>query len=123
MPEKDKCPDEWEEAMVAMETKQALAALAAMAQESRLAVFRLLVQAGKDGLIASKISELLGIPASSLSFHLKELSHANLLTAKQEGRFITYTANYDTMSDLLNYLTENCCAGDKPCAAPTCRTK
>lgn len=109
--------------MEAMETKQAIVALAAMAQESRLAVFRLLVQTGKDGLIASKISEQLGIPASSLSFHLKELSHADLLSAKQEGRFITYTANYSTMSCLLNYLTENCCAGDQACASPDCPAK
>lgn len=109
--------------MGAMETKQAITALAAMAQESRLAVFRLLVQTGREGLIASKISEQLGIPASSLSFHLKELSHANLLTAKQEGRFITYAANYDTMNFLLAYLTENCCSCDQSCTAPNCVSK
>lgn len=95
-----------------METKQALAALAALAQDSRLAVFRLLVQAGPDGgMVASKIAEALGLPASSLSFHLKELSHANLINPRQDGRFIFYTAEFDTMNALLAFLTENCCGG------------
>ena len=95
-----------------MDTKQALAALAALAQESRLAVFRLLVQAGPDGgIAASKIAEALGMPSSSLSFHLKELTHANLLTPRQDGRFIIYTAQFDTMNALLGFLTENCCNG------------
>lgn len=109
--------------MDTMETRQVITALAAIAQESRLAVFRLLVQTGKEGMIASKISERLGIPASSLSFHLKELSHAQLLTAKQEGRFITYTANYCTMNCLLDYLSENCCAGDNCSNQPSCNDK
>jgi ArsR family transcriptional regulator len=94
-----------------METKQVISALTAIAQESRLAVFRLLVQTGNEGMIASKIAERLAIPASSLSFHLKELSHANLILAQQEGRFITYSANYDVMNALLGFLTENCCSG------------
>jgi ArsR family transcriptional regulator len=94
-----------------METKQVISALTAIAQESRLAVFRLLVQTGNEGMIASKIAEQLAIPASSLSFHLKELSHANLILAQQEGRFITYSANYDVMNALLSFLTENCCSG------------
>lgn len=94
-----------------METKQAIVALAAIAQESRLAVFRLLVQTGKEGLIASKISEHLNIPASSLSFHLKELSYANLISSSQNGRFITYVANFEEMNGLLSFLTENCCGG------------
>jgi ArsR family transcriptional regulator len=105
--------------MAMMETKNALTALAALAQESRLAVFRLLVQAGPEGgMAASKIAEALDIPASSLSFHLKELTHANLLLPRQAGRFIIYTAQFGTMNDLLGFLTENCCSGI-PCA-PGC---
>ena len=108
-----------------MENKQAIAALSAMAQESRLAVFRLLVQAGPAGVIASKISEQLSIPPSSLSFHLKELSHAELVNVQQDGRFMIYTANFDTMHGLLSFLTENCCGGN-PCspapASPACVT-
>jgi DNA-binding transcriptional ArsR family regulator len=92
-----------------VETKNALAALNAMAQESRLAVFRLLVQAGPDGMAASKIGEQLGIAPSSLSFHLKELSHAELLTQKQDGRFVIYAANFGTMNALIGFLTANCC--------------
>jgi ArsR family transcriptional regulator len=102
-----------------METKQAISALAAMAQESRLSVFRLLVQAGAAGLSASKISESLAIPASSLSFHLKELSYADLVHSRQEGRFIFYSANYDTMNSLLGFLTENCCSGEA-CLSTAC---
>lgn len=94
-----------------METKQAITALAAIAQESRLAVFRLLVQTGADGLIASKIGEQLDIPASSLSFHLKELTYANLIQSKQNGRFITYAVNLEAMNELIGFLTENCCGG------------
>lgn len=99
-----------------MDTKHALDALAALAQDSRLAVFRLLVQAGPDGgMVASKIAEALSLPPSSLSFHLKELTHANLITPRQDGRFIFYTAQFDTMNALLAFLTENCCSG-LPCA-------
>jgi len=90
-------------------------ALAALAQESRLATFRLLVQAGPAGLSATKIAEALGTPPSSLSFHLKELTHANLVIPRQEGRFIIYAANFDTMNQLLGFLTENCCGGN-PCS-------
>lgn len=100
--------------MTLMQTPHALAALAALAQESRLAIFRLLVQAGPDGLAASKIAEHLGIAPSSLSFHLKELSHAQLVTARQEGRFIIYAAQMDSMNALIGFLTENCCGG-APC--------
>ena len=94
-----------------MQTQSALAALAALAQESRLAIFRLLVQAGPDGLAASKIAEHLAIAPSSLSFHLKELSHAQLVTARQDGRFIIYAAQMDSMNALIGFLTENCCGG------------
>jgi DNA-binding transcriptional ArsR family regulator len=105
-----------------METKTVIAALAALAQESRLATFRLLVQAGPSGLAASKIAETLGIPPSSLSFHLKELTHAKLVAPRQEGRFIIYVAQFDTMTGLVAFLTENCCGG-VPCSpgdANTC---
>lgn len=101
-----------------METKDILAALAGLAQESRLNTFRLLVQAGPQGLAASKIAEHLDIAPSSLSFHLKELSHANLVTSRQEGRFVIYSANFDTMNGLLAYLTDNCCGGASCSPAP-----
>lgn len=107
-----------------METKSVITALAALAQESRLAIFRLLVQTGPDGLSVGKIGEALNIPPSSLSFHLKEMSHADLVTPKQEGRFIIYSANFQTMNGLVAFLTENCCGGHPctPTAAPTCST-
>jgi DNA-binding transcriptional ArsR family regulator len=98
-----------------MENKHAVLALAALAQESRLAAFRLLVQAGPQGLAASRIAEALGMPPSSLSFHLKELSNANLIVPRQEGRFVIYAAQFDTMNALLGFLTENCCGG-APCS-------
>ena len=98
-----------------MENRDAVQALAALAQESRLAAFRLLVQAGPDGLAASRIAEALAIPPSSLSFHLKELTHANLIVPRQDGRFVIYAAQFDTMNALLGFLTENCCGG-KPCS-------
>ena len=94
-----------------METKTAVAALAALAQESRLAVFRLLVQAGPEGVSAGKLSEALNIPPSSLSFHLKELTHAGMVSSRQEGRFVIYQANYEAATALIAYLTENCCQG------------
>lgn len=97
-----------------MDNKDAVTALAALAQESRLAIFRLLVQAGPAGLAASKIAEALGMPPSSLSFHLKELSHAGLILPRQEGRFIIYAAQFERMNALLGFLTENCCGGN-PC--------
>ena len=94
-----------------METKAVVSLLTALAQESRLAVFRLLVEQGPDGLPAGKIGEQLGIPPATLSFHLKELSHAGLLQSRQESRYIFYSANYAAMNNLLAFLTENCCAG------------
>ena len=108
-----------------METNNAVIALAALAQASRLAVFRALVQAGPAGLAAGKISELTGIPPSSLSFHLKELSHAGLAVSRQEGRFIIYTGNFSTMNALLGFLTENCCGGNpcSPVCSPACVTE
>jgi ArsR family transcriptional regulator, arsenate/arsenite/antimonite-responsive transcriptional repressor len=103
-----------------METKTAVIALAALAQESRLAVFRALVEAGPGGLPAGKISELTGIAPSSLSFHLKELSHAAMVNSRQDGRYVIYTANFSTMTELLGFLTENCCGGAS--CLPVCST-
>lgn len=94
-----------------MNITPAITALSALAHASRLTIFRTLVQAGTAGLPAGKISEMLQIAPSSLSFHLKELAHAELVTATQQGRFVIYVANYSTMNGLLAYLTENCCAG------------
>jgi DNA-binding transcriptional ArsR family regulator len=99
-----------------LDTKASLAALSALAQESRLAVFRLLVQAGPAGMAASRIAGHLDIAPSSLSFHLKELSHAGLLASRQDGRFVIYSANVEAMNGLIGFLTENCCGG-VPCGA------
>lgn len=106
-----------------METIEALSALTAIANESRLAVFRLLVQAGPAGMAAGKIAEAADIPPSSLSFHLKELAHAGLVTSRQESRFVYYTANFERMNGLIGFLTDNCCGGNPcspstPCAIP-----
>jgi DNA-binding transcriptional ArsR family regulator len=97
-----------------MKTKSALTALSALAQESRLAIFRTLIQAGNEGLPAGKISELTKIAPSSLSFHLKELLYAEMVTSRQEGRYVIYAANFLTMNSLLTFLTDNCCGGE-PC--------
>jgi DNA-binding transcriptional ArsR family regulator len=106
--------------MSSMQSKEAVTLLAALAQESRLTVFRLLVQVGPQGLAATKISEQIGVPPSSLSFHLKELSHADLVTTRQEGRFVYYAANFERMNALMAFLTDNCCGGN-PCM-PVCKT-
>lgn len=89
-----------------------IAALGALAQESRLDVFRLLVQAGPEGLSAGHIAEKLGVPSATLSFHLNQLRHAGLVTYRRQGRSLIYVAEYDAMTDLLGYLTENCCRGE-----------
>lgn len=99
-----------------MDTKNAIAALAALAQDMRLAVFRYLVTVGPQGIAASKIAEHLSVPPSTLSFHLKELAHAGLIVARQEGRFVIYAARFDTMNALVGFLTENCCGGN-PCSS------
>lgn len=97
-----------------MQTKAVIGALAALAQETRLDVFRLLVRVGPAGLAATRIAEQLGTPASSLSFHLKELTHAGLIVLRQDGRFHIYAANFDTMNSLISFLAESCCGGN-PC--------
>jgi len=107
-----------------MEQKLAVEALGALAQDSRLHVYRLLVQAGPEGLAASEIAERIGVPTNTLSFHLKTLSHADLVLARQEGRFIYYSANYEQMNTLLAFLTDNCCGGRAcPPAAPARKRK
>lgn len=105
-----------------MQTKEIIAALAALAQESRLAVFRLLVTLGPAGMAASKIAEKLEVAPSSLSFHLKELTHAGLIVPRPEGRFIIYAANFEAMNTLIGFLTENCCGGNvcSPHPRPEC---
>lgn len=94
-----------------MKLSTAVLSLVALAQETRLAVFRLLVEAGPEGINAGAIAEKMGVPAATLSFHLKELSRANLVMSRQEGRFVFYSANYAAMDDLIAYLTDNCCQG------------
>lgn len=94
-----------------MELKDVVTALAALAQDTRLQAYRLLVQAGPQGVAATEIAGQLGIPGNTLSFHLKALSHAALVLSRQEGRFIYYAANYEQMNSLLDFLTENCCGG------------
>jgi DNA-binding transcriptional ArsR family regulator len=94
-----------------MKTPDAVRALAALAQDSRLAVYRLLVEQGQSGLPAGAIAERLDIPSATLSFHLKELAQARLVSARQDGRFIFYAASFDRMNELIGFLTENCCQG------------
>ncbi|MCK9285011.1 MAG: metalloregulator ArsR/SmtB family transcription factor [Rhodocyclaceae bacterium] len=94
-----------------MEINIAVAALAALAQETRLAIFRRLVEAGPEGLNAGAIADALGLPAATLSFHVAQLNRASLVAARQEGRFIFYSANFAAMDELLAYLTDNCCQG------------
>jgi ArsR family transcriptional regulator, arsenate/arsenite/antimonite-responsive transcriptional repressor len=108
-----------------MEKPYAIAALAALAQETRLDIFRLLVQAGEDGMPAGQIGDRLSLPSATLSFHLSQLKHANLVTFRRESRSLIYKAAYPVMNDLLAYLTDNCCQGNaaacglSPCAPAT----
>ncbi len=102
-----------------MESQQAIESLAALAQETRLAIYRLLVQAVPEGLAAGAIAEKLAVAPATLSFHLKELARAGLVTSRTASRFIYYAASIEHMAALMTYLTENCCGG-KPgeCLAP-----
>lgn len=100
-----------------MRSQNAVEALGALAQEHRLALFRLLVQAGPDGMAAGAVADALGVPNSSLSFHLAHLNRAGLIDQRREGRSLIYTANYDAMNALVGFLTENCCGGAE-CAPP-----
>ncbi|MDD4930027.1 MAG: metalloregulator ArsR/SmtB family transcription factor [Gallionella sp.] len=100
-----------------MESTRVVKALAALAQSTRLGVYRLLVAAGPEGIAAGQIAESLGVSPATLSFHFKTLSHAGLIESRQEGRFVFYFANFEVMNDMVAYLTENCCGGN----AETCR--
>jgi ArsR family transcriptional regulator, arsenate/arsenite/antimonite-responsive transcriptional repressor len=99
-----------------MEKSSAVAALAALAQENRLDVFRLLVQAGPDGLAAGEVAAALGIAPNTLTFHFDRLRTAGLVTVRRDGRSMIYAARYETMNSLLGFLTENCCAGTASCS-------
>lgn len=101
-----------------MKIEMAVGALAALAQETRLSIFRLLVQTGKEGLAAGVLGETLGIPPATLSFHLKTLAQARLVKSRTAGRFVIYSANFAEMDNLIAYLTEHCCAGDAAQCAP-----
>lgn len=106
-----------------MDISTAVLNLAALAQESRLTIFRLLVQHGPDGLCVGDIGEELGIPAATLSFHLKELNRAGLVKATRDGRNIFYAPNFDLMNELLMFLTENCCGGRNCTDTKNCKPK
>lgn len=101
-----------------MKKSNVIAALSALAQETRLEIFRLLVQKGPEGLPAGEIGERLGQPSPTLSFHLNQLRFAGLVTSRRQSRLIIYSANYKAMNDVLAYLTENCCAGRPELCAP-----
>ena len=103
-----------------METGNVLGAMAALAHEARLAVFRLLVQAGPEGLQAGEVGERLGILANSLSFHLTRLRYAGLVTSRRNGRNIIYTANYEGVQNLIGFLNENCCEESPEGCPPAC---
>lgn len=101
-----------------MKKSSAIAALGALAQDSRLDIFRLLVQAGHDGIPAGRIGEALGLPSATLSFHLAQLRQAGLITFRREGRSLIYAAEFDAMNGLIGFLTENCCGGDRGACLP-----
>jgi DNA-binding transcriptional ArsR family regulator len=105
-----------------MKLTEVIAGLSSLAQETRLAVYRLLVKQGREGLSAGTIAEALEVPASSLSFHLIQLAHAGLINQERRSRQLIYSANYERMNALLAYLTENCCGGASrasPCDIPS----
>jgi DNA-binding transcriptional ArsR family regulator len=101
-----------------METTDAVTALAALAQDNRLDVFRLLVQAGPEGMPAGEVANALGLAPNTLTFHFDRLRAAGLVTVRREGRSMIYAARFETMNALLAYLTENCCGGDAEACAP-----
>ncbi len=95
-----------------MESSQVVEALAALAQPTRLAAYRLLVACGPEGMAAGQIAEKLNASAATMSFHFKTLSHAGLIVSRQDGRFVYYSANFEVMNGMVAYLTENCCGGN-----------
>src|SRR5437899_1636012 len=94
-----------------MEIKAAVTALAALAQETRLAIYRLLIEAGPEGLSVGRIGQTLDVPGATLSFHLKELARSGLVSSKQEKQFIYYAVDFERMAELMTFLTQNCCQG------------
>jgi len=105
-----------------MDTKKVVAALGALGQETRLEVFRLLVQCGPNGLAAGAIAAALDVPPSSLTFHLRELTYAGLITQRRLGRQLIYAADFAQVNAILSYLTENCCGGNPSLCAPRSKT-
>lgn len=104
-----------------MEKTDVIAALTALAQETRLDIFRLLVEAGPEGMAAGQIGDRLGLASATLSFHLNQLKHAQLVKFRRESRSLIYTAEYPVMNALMAYLTENCCQGaNASCGIPAC---
>jgi len=102
-----------------MEHSSAIEALSGLAHETRLEIFRVLVEAGPDGMPAGQIGERLGLPPATLSFHLNHLKHAGLIARRRNGRSLIYTADFDAMTALVAYLTENCCQGHpEACGLP-----
>lgn len=108
-----------------MNLDTAIIALSALSQETRLRVFKLLIEYGRDGTPAGALSDQLGIPHNTLSFHLSHLAHAGLVTSRKQGRQMIYAANCDAMEDLLAYLRENCCIreGSESACATECKPK
>jgi ArsR family transcriptional regulator, arsenate/arsenite/antimonite-responsive transcriptional repressor len=104
-----------------MQSVQVIRALGALAQEHRLAAYRLLVQAGAAGIPAGVLADRLGVPPSSMSFHLSQLANAGLVTQRRESRSIIYSADYGAMTGLMGFLTENCCGGASCDDAPACK--
>ena len=104
-----------------MKAGRIVTALSALGQDTRLELFRLLVQRGPNGLAAGAIAEALGVPPSSLTFHLQQLTHAGLITQRRLSRQLIYAANFETMNDIVGYLTENCCGGNTALCAPACK--
>jgi ArsR family transcriptional regulator, arsenate/arsenite/antimonite-responsive transcriptional repressor len=101
-----------------MKPAQVVTALSALAQSTRLAMFRLLVERGPDGMAAGQVAEKLKVSPATLSFHFRTLSHAGLIESRQEGRFIYYAANFAAMNGMVAYLTENCCGGNPDACKP-----
>lgn len=106
-----------------MEQSDAVTALAALAQDHRLAIYRLLVQAGPDGMAAGAVAETLALAPNTLTFHFDRLRQAGLVTVRRDGRSMIYAARYDTMNGLLAYLTDNCCGGAVEACAPAAACK
>ncbi|MEO8332501.1 MAG: metalloregulator ArsR/SmtB family transcription factor [Gallionella sp.] len=105
-----------------MKSAQVVKALAALAQPTRLAIYRVLVEQGPEGMAAGRVAEKLKVAPATMSFHFKTLSHAGLIESRQEGRFIYYAANFAVMNGMVAYLTENCCGGNQAaCAVPAKR--